>query len=141
VHVGAQRSAHVYVAPLTPHTGAYSTFASLCYGCSLCLVASTSITGARHVGLLNDQLDKKLPGRTVELLNGKLTVLVGVGLVEALPNSGQPFVHLNGIVVVLVESSPVSIRQATLSFLVLERMAIVEVDLGEELRGGVHHFR
>src|SRR5262249_6953151 len=63
VHVGAQRSAHVYVAPLTPHTGAYSTFASLCYGCSLCLVASTSITGARHVGLLNDQLDKKLPGR------------------------------------------------------------------------------
>src|SRR5215470_14006158 len=91
-------------------------------------------------GLLNDQLDKKLPGRTVELLNSKLTVLVGVGLVEALPNSGKPFVHLNGIVVVLVESSPVSIRQATLCFLVLERQAIVEVDLGEELRGGGHHF-
>jgi len=59
----------------------------------------------------------------------------------ALPNSGKPFVHLNGIVIVLVESSPVSIGQASLSFLVLERMAIVEVDLGEELRGGVDHFR
>src|SRR5262245_46901455 len=31
------------------------------------------------------------------------TVLVGVGLVEALPNSGKPFVHLDGIVVVFVE--------------------------------------
>src|SRR5262245_11476041 len=112
----------------TPLTQVHTRPSHRCYGCSLCLVASTSITGAT-VGLLNDQLDKKLPGRTVELLNSQLTVLVGVGLVEALPNSGQPFVHLNGIIVVLVDSSPVSIRQATLCFLVLERMAIVEVDL------------
>src|SRR5262249_61039537 len=95
----------------------------------------------RHLGLLNDQLDKKLPGRTVELLNSQLTVLVGVGLVEALPNSGKPFVHLNGIVVVLVESPPVSIRPAPLSFLVLTRMALVEVDFAAHLRAALPHLR